>query len=84
MASAATVNSPATTNVIRMPPATASGRAAAMSNQTWQEGYEGGANDFEGVIYTRYPELSRIRQRLIRSGATSAMTVVLLAVWNSA
>ena len=84
MASATTIRTAATANVIRMPVATASGRAVVMSVVA-----DANANT---APMTEAPVMRpRLRDRLSMpemtprcSGPTSVMTAVLLAVWNSA
>jgi len=52
---------------------TARNKLSSFQSHTWTRDYSEAGNDFEGVIYARYPELARIRQRLLRLGATTAM-----------
>jgi len=52
---------------------TARNKLSSFQSHTWTGDYGEAGNDFEGVIYPRYPELARIRQRLVRLGATTAM-----------
>jgi 4-diphosphocytidyl-2-C-methyl-D-erythritol kinase len=50
-------------------------KLVSFQQEIWQGGEAVDDNDFEGVVFARYPELKRIRDRLRRLGAkTAAMT----------
>jgi len=48
-------------------------KLSSFQSRAWSGCYTDMGNDFERVIFARHPELARIRERLIRLGATSAM-----------
>ena len=47
-------------------------KLATFQQQTWAPSGAPLINDFEPVIFTRHPELGRIKKRLLRLGATTA------------
>ena len=40
---------------------------------TWDTGLGAGCNDFEAVVFEQHPELSTLKRRLVRAGATAAL-----------
>ena len=45
----------------------------SFQQEVWQSGEVGPVNDFEEVVFSRHPELRRIKDRLKRAGAVSAL-----------
>jgi 4-diphosphocytidyl-2-C-methyl-D-erythritol kinase len=44
----------------------------SFQQEVWRGGRAEAVNDFEEVVFARYPQLKRVRNQLLRSGATSA------------
>lgn len=45
----------------------------SLQSQLWRGGLESPANDFESVVFERFPELRRWKRRLARAGANPAL-----------
>lgn len=48
-------------------------KIGGFQSQLWGQGSAGGVNDFESVVFGAHPELKRLKERLLRAGASSAL-----------